>query len=134
MGAEKGKIVPFTKKSVAKAAKSASNLDINASSSPREPALPEEELRAAVSRIVLRGTFRESKHSSQDRAYRNVSDDDIVHMLEGFWVLEGADWDGKHRNWKYRLTGTDIEGDALTLVIAVNVEFNRIEIITKGLS
>lgn len=134
MDEKKGKLVPFTKKAVAKVAKPASNLDINASSSPREPALPEEELRTAVSRIVLHGTFRESKHSSQDRAYRNVSDDDMVHMLEGAWTLDNAEWDGEHRNWKYTLTGADIEGDALTLVIAVNVEFNRIEIITKGLS
>ncbi len=132
MDKKPGKVLPFSSKGVAKGAKSAHHIDISASSSPREPALSEEALRAAVSRIVLYGTFRESKHSAQDRSYRNVSQDDIVAMLDGAWTLDGKpEWSEEHRNWKYKVAGKDIEGDELALVIAVNVELNRIEIITK---
>ncbi len=132
MAEKPGKLIPFEKKSVAKGPQAASNIDISASSSQREPALSGEELKTAVSRIVLYGTFRESKHSAQDRSYRNVSQEDIIAMLEGPWKQSGKpEWSDEHRNWKYRVEGKDIEGDELELVIAVNIEMNRIEIITK---
>jgi hypothetical protein len=110
----------------------ASSIDVNASSGPGFPALDPDELRLQVERIVMYGTIRETSHSAIDRAYRNVSQDDILAMLEGNWVLKGApDWDTEHRNWEYKLEGLDIEGDPLVLKIAVNVEMQRIDIITK---
>jgi len=61
-----------------------------------------------------------------------VSQDDIVAMLDSRWELAAApDWDDRHRSWEYKLSGRDIEGDELVLKIAVNVELNRIDIITK---
>ena len=85
-----------------------------------------------MSRIVLYGTFRESAHSAEDRSYRNVSHDDILHMLQGPWTLAvPPEWDEAHRNWKYKLAGRDIEGDELVLVISLNVEEQMITIITK---
>jgi co-chaperonin GroES (HSP10) len=129
---ERPKVLPFAKKSVAKRAAPASNIDISASSSQREPALSEEELRDAVSRIVLYGKFRETRHSAQDRSYRNVSERDILAMLEGKWSLAAKpDWDEEHRNWEYKVAGMDIDGDELVLKITVNVELQMIEIITK---
>ena len=123
MGQPRNRILPFPKKGVAQSAPSASKLDISASSVGREPALSGEDLHAAVSRIVLYGTYRESKHSAQDRSYRNVSDDDIQLMLCGPWTLAGKpEWDEEHRNWKYKLAGHDIEGDELVLLVSLNQE------------
>ena len=78
------------------------------------------------------GTIREAKHSAQDRAYRNISQDDILAMLEANWVFAAKpDWDQEHRNWEYLLAGHDIEGDPLSLKIAMNDELLRILVITK---
>ena len=132
MGQPRPKILPFPKKGVAQSPPSASKIDISASSPGHEPALAGDDLRAAVSRIVLYGTYRESKHSAQDRSYRNVSDDDIQFMLCGAWTLAAEpEWDEDHRNWKYKLVGQDIEGDELVLLVSLNHEEQMITIITK---
>ncbi len=53
-------------------------------------------------------------------------------MLTGSWKLAGKpEWDDKHRNWKYRLVGQDIDGDELTLIVAIDSGLEDIRIITK---
>lgn len=132
MDQEKPKILPFPKKGIAQTPGSASNIDVSASSGSRPVALAGEDLRQAVTRIVLYGTFRESAHSAFDRSYRNVSQDDILCMLEGMWTLATEpEWDAAHHNWRYKLAGQDIEGDELVLLIALNTEEQMITIITK---
>lgn len=132
MDHEKSKILPFSKKGIARRPGSASNIDVSASSGSRPVALAGEDLRQAVTRIVLYGTFRESAHSAFDRSYRNVSQDDMLFMLEGAWALAAEpEWDDKHHNWKYKLAGQDIEGDDLVLLISLNTEEQIITIITK---
>jgi hypothetical protein len=127
-----GKIVPFTKKPVAKTPSPQIKIDISASSARHEPPLTEEELRTAVARIVMYGTIRETLHSVRDRSYRNITERDIVAMLEGKWSMDAPpEWDEQHRNWKYRLKGLDVAGDELVLILAVQIEFNRIDVITK---
>ncbi len=132
MDHEKPKILPFPKKGIAQTPGIASNIDVSASSGSRPLALAGEALRQAVTRIVLYGTFRESAHSAFDRSYRNVSQDDMLCMLEGTWTLAAEpEWDEKHHNWKYKLAGKDIEGDDLVLLVALNTEEQMITIITK---
>ncbi len=132
MNPKKPKVVEIGERKASRLPISASSIDVNASSGPGFPALDPYELRSQVQRIVMYGTIRETKHSADDRAYRNVSQDDILAMLEGNWVLDAEpEWDTEHRNWKYRVAGVDIEGDPLVLLIAVNVEMQRIDIITK---
>jgi hypothetical protein len=129
---EKPKVLPFTKDFVAKGLAAASNVDINASSGPSQPALDENRLQEVVQQIVNYGKIREMRHSSKDRSYRNISEDDILAMLQGKWKLAATpDWDEQHRNWEYKIKGSDIEGDELVLKIAVNEELKRIDIITK---
>lgn len=131
MGQKRTKILPFPKKGIAQTPGSASIIDVSASSRRPSPLL-EADLRTAVSRVILYGTYRETHHSAEDRSYRNVSDDDIQFMLRGPWKLSGKpEWDEVHRNWKYKLSGQDIEGDDLVLVVAVNEEEQMITVITK---
>ena len=95
-------------------------------------ALDEEKLRLVVQRIVYYGEIKESFHSASERDERGVSQDDILAMLEGNWTLAAEpDWDHAHKNWEYKLAGTDLEGDELVLKITVNEEMQRITIITK---
>lgn len=132
MGQKRTKILPFPKKGIAQTPGSASIIDVNASSGQRPSPLSEPDLQLAVARIILHGTYRETHHSAEDRSYRNVSDDDIQFMLRGSWRLSGGpEWDETHKNWKYKLTGHDIEGDELVLVVAVNQEEQLITVITK---
>ncbi|CAN5570907.1 hypothetical protein BH10ACI4_BH10ACI4_13680 [soil metagenome] len=132
MARKSGKILPFTKDSVAKRSSGASNVDISASSGPSQPALDENRLRDVVQRILYYGEIKETFHSASERAARNVSQDDIAAMLESQWKLEGTpEWDGNHKNWKYRLAGVDLEGDSLVLVVTVNEELKRVTVITK---
>lgn len=132
MSQEKPKVLPFPKKGIAQTPGSASIIDVNASSGEKPSLLLEPDLRTAVSRIILYGTYRETRHSAEDRSYRNVSDDDIQFMLAGSWKpLGNPEWDDMHKNWKYKLIGHDIEGDDLVLVVAVNQEEQLITVITK---
>ena len=127
LGPDKRRVLPFPKKGIALNEKSSSNLDINASPDQRIPALPEEELRQAVSRAVLYGTFRETFHSSGERCFRNISQEDILHMLQGAWALVSTEFSDEHRSWKYKVAGKDIEGDELIL----DPDENRITVISK---
>ena len=132
LGKRRSTILPFPKKSVVQVGPTASKIDVSASSGFHAPALSEEDLRQAVTRIVLYGTLLESKHSAQDRDYRNISEDDILAMLEGDWsLIQPVEWNAVHRNWKYKLRGADLDGDELVLVVVVNTELNRIDVITK---
>jgi hypothetical protein len=132
LGQPRSKVLPFPKKGVAQSPGSASNIDVSASSDEPPAAFQEPELRIAVTRIILYGTYRETKHSAHDRNYRNVSDDDIQAMLQGPWKLAATpEWDAQYRNWKYRLAGSDIEGDELVLIVALNLEESLITVITK---
>ncbi|WP_263380734.1 DUF4258 domain-containing protein [Granulicella paludicola] len=132
MGQKKSKVLPFPRKGLAQSRASASKIDINASSGERPPSLAEPDLRLAITRIVHYGTVWQTRHAGQDRSYRNVSDDDIQHMLLGPWALERTpEWSEEHRNWKYRVRGADIEGDELTLIVSVNTEGQKLSVITK---
>jgi hypothetical protein len=50
--------------------------------------------------------------------------------VNGRWK-HPPEWDEGHRNWKYRLKGTDADGEELVLIVALQIELNRIDIITK---
>ncbi len=129
---KKARVLPFPKKGIDLPGGKVSNIDINASSAERPAALKEDELRVRVQRIVCYGTVRESWHSQNDRSYRNISIDDIQHMLRSEWKLAGKpEWSVEHRNWKYKLEGEDLDDDELTVVIAVRDEQVEIFVITK---
>ncbi|MDP9051286.1 MAG: hypothetical protein M3O31_11300 [Acidobacteriota bacterium] len=129
---KRAKVVEISQSFVAKKPILASSIDVSASSSPGSAALDEDNLRLVVQRIVNYGEIKESFHSASERDERDVSQDDIVAMLERNWRLTAEpDWDQAHRNWEYKLAGTDLEGDELVLKITVNEEMQRITIITK---
>lgn len=131
-GPKKAPVLPFPQKGIAIPGGKVSNIDINASSAERPAALSEDELRVRVQRIVLYGTVQESWHSKHDRSYRNISLDDIQHMLRNDWKLAGKPkWNAEHGNWTYKVVGEDLEDDELTLVIAVRENEVEILVITK---
>lgn len=43
------------------------------------------------------------------------------------------EWNEAAQQWKYTITGRDIDGDELKLVIAIDPDLRRLTVITGGL-
>ncbi len=84
-----------------------------------------------IAKALDKGWVRECPHSEFDRAYRNISDEDIQFGLERKgWTIEKVEPSGKKR-FKYTILTADIEGDELHLVILPDTGTGTIQIITK---
>lgn len=54
---------------------------------------------------------------------RGVEAEDVVAALENGQVIEDAEWDNTHSNWKYKIEGIDLAEDALrgiTVIFDIN--------------
>jgi Domain of unknown function (DUF4258) len=70
--------------------------------------------------ILQEGTIDYSGHCWFERMReRNVSTLDVEHVLAEGQVIREAEWDSDCCNWKYRVEGTDIEGDELTAITVI---------------
>ena len=45
-------------------------------------------------------------------------------------VVGSNKWDERYRNWTYRVSGSDLDGDDLTIIIALEPTQERITVIT----
>jgi hypothetical protein len=60
---------------------------------------------------------------------RSVNDDDILHVLRT-GMASAPEWNEDHQNWKYPVSGLDLDGIPLVVVIALEPRFCRITVIT----
>jgi len=89
----------------------------------KPPRLSPLEATRKIRLIVEEGTTDYSGHCWHERMpERNVSTLDVEHVLGRGRVIREAEWDSDYWNWKYRVEGTDIEGDDL---IAITVIFEQ---------
>ena len=89
-------------------------------STTRPPRLSPHEATRKIRLILEEGTIDYSGHCWRDRMpARNVSTLDVEHVLGGGQVIREAEWDSDCCNWKYRVEGTDIEGDELTAISVI---------------
>jgi len=100
---------------------------------PRSKPLSEGALRKLVAKAIEKGWVREVPHSEHDRAYRKISNEDVLYGLErSDWVIAtDPDYDPTHRNWEYKIKTVDVEGEELVLKIAPNPVDGTIKVITK---
>ena len=70
------------------------------------------------------------KHARDRMAERNVHMDDIRTVLVKGTVSPNAEWKEKFQNWNYVMSGLDLEGVPLVLVIAIEPRHCRITVIT----
>ncbi|HSL55907.1 MAG TPA: DUF4258 domain-containing protein [Pyrinomonadaceae bacterium] len=71
-------------------------------------------------RLVLKdGTVDFTSHCRRRMRERGVDDLDVVHLLTNGQIVREAEWDSDHNNWKYRVEGTDVEGDDLTAITVI---------------
>ncbi len=105
------------------------------SSNPKHTpnALSEAALRQFIRKALEKGWVREAFHSEFERAYRNISDDDVRHALSSKdWTLERQPaWSEEHKNFVYVVRSADVEGEELHLVVTPNVDTGTLKIITK---
>jgi len=99
----------------------------------RPPSMGEQQLREFVRVARKKGYYGETFHSEVERAYRNISPDDIAYGLDrDDWSLcKDPDYDADHENWKYEILTVDIEGIELHLIIAINEKNARFEVVSK---
>ena len=99
------------------------------------PHLSESELRKLLLE-ALEGTPEwrtpETFHARFDHLERGLSIDDVIHGLEREWSFERSpEFNPKQWQWKYRIATESIEGDPLTIIIAVDTVNRTFEVITR---
>jgi hypothetical protein len=100
---------------------------------PTPPFLNLNALRQLITKAVEKGWVREVFHAEHERAYRNISMEDVLYGLErSDWTLAAPpNYDAEHRNWEYQIKTVDIEGVELGLKIAPNPTDGTVIVITK---
>jgi hypothetical protein len=101
------------------------------SSQPKQ--LSESALRQIIKRAVEKEWLREAFHSEHERAFRNVSDEDVMYGLERTdWVLAASpDYDQNHKSWEYLIRTCDLDGIELHLKVVPNPDDGTVKVITK---
>ena len=97
----------------------------------RPPPLNPVEAFEAIQRLLEGGSDAISfaRHARQRSRVRQFNRRDIEHVLRRGTVGDPT-WDDRFRNWTYRVRGADLDGDELTVVIALDPAWARITIIT----
>ena len=89
-------------------------------------------LRQFITRALDRGFIKESFHSEFDRAYRNISDEDIRYGLaHKGWRLESDPEESKTGGFKYLIRTIDVDQDELHLVVKPDTKTGTLKIVTK---
>ena len=86
----------------------------------RPPRLSPPEATQRIRLILEEGTIDYSAHCWRKRMpQRGVTTLDVEHLLAEGQVNREAEWDSDGFNWRYRVEGTDIEGDELTAITVI---------------
>jgi Domain of unknown function (DUF4258) len=75
---------------------------------------------AAIQRIVEEGDVIPSIHIKQRMRARNFSMEDVFQVLETGRLWKPPQWNATYKNWEYDIEGRDIEGDPLTIRVAID--------------
>jgi hypothetical protein len=85
----------------------------------KPPCFSPAEAQRKIRLILEEGIVDISGHCRHRMRTRGVDDLDIAHVLEKGQIIRQAEWDSDYNNWKYRIEGTDIEGDELTAITVI---------------
>jgi hypothetical protein len=88
-------------------------------------------LKQFIAKALDKGWIRESFHSGVERAYRNISDDDLRYGLESDWTLEEARYSEEHDGFTYELKTVDFDDVELHIVICPMLGNQTLKVITK---
>ena len=97
----------------------------------RPAALTRTEAFEAIQRLLEPGlgAISFARHAHEQALERNFNIRDVEHVLRTGHVGRPS-WDERFRNWKYPVSGTDLDGEELTVIVAIDPAWARITIIT----
>jgi hypothetical protein len=74
----------------------------------------------------------ETYHAIYDHPERGLTTDDSIHCIEGNWTYGRApEWNPDEWQWKYGLYGESVDGDEITVVVAVDTANRMFDIVTR---
>lgn len=73
----------------------------------------------------------ETFHALYDHLERGLSTDDVIHALEGRWTVARRAFNRDERQWKYEIDGVSVDGDAITVIIAVDTIERSFTVVTR---
>lgn len=80
--------------------------------------LSEEKALSLIKKITEEGETVFTPHVKKRIRERGYSDQDIIHVLEN-GRIDSCEFDDIRRNWKYKVSGTDIDGDEGIVITAI---------------
>ena len=95
----------------------------------RPKPLKAEDVLKIVSVALARGRVYPSQHFRQRMRERSFDINDAVRVLENATEARPK-WNTKSATWNYDLYGKDIEGEALTIRIAITEDVNGVILVT----
>lgn len=92
--------------------------------------LSDEEVLQRIGIILKEGSVILTHHCRKESLpNRGIEMTDVIHALKRGHVA-GTEWDETHLQWKYRIKGTDIEGDELTSIVIVITTELKLVVVT----
>jgi len=74
----------------------------------------------------------ETFHARFGHLERGISLDDVIHGLKQDWKYERTpEFNEEEWQWKYRLLTETIDGDELTIIVAVDTRARTFEVLTR---
>jgi hypothetical protein len=97
--------------------------------------LTREQLRALISDAISNIADRrnpETFHALFGHVDRGLQTDDVLHGLEIEWKFERPpQFNEFHWQWKYYIATESVDGDAITVIIAVDTIRKEFEVVTR---
>lgn len=73
----------------------------------------------------------ETFHALFDHLERGLSTDDVIHALEGNWTIARYRFNKDEWQYKYEIDGFSIDGDPITIIIAVDTLRREFTVVTR---
>ena len=73
----------------------------------------------------------ETFHALFDHLERGLSTDDVIHALEGEWTIVRKSFNKTEWQWKYEIDGESIDGDPITIILAVDTNAREFTVVTR---
>jgi hypothetical protein len=74
---------------------------------------------------------QETFHALFDHLERGLSTDDVIHGLEGEWTIARNRFNEKEWQYTYEIDGESIDGEAITIIIAVDTLRREFTVVTR---
>jgi hypothetical protein len=110
-------------------------LNITSSKGKRPEKLNDKDLRKLILEAIQKGPwigYSESIHARFDHPERHIDINDVLYGLEREWSgVKVVEFNADEWQWKYEIATEDIEGEPLTILIAVDPRNRSFEVVTR---